>query len=105
MAIASNSPSAAGSLAAVWEHTVREGVDDPGVFPVAGDLAEALVETGRFEAAAEVTGRLAGLAAAQDHPWGLATADRSAAVITLAGGYDEAAASGNGSSSASKSAT
>jgi len=36
--------------------------------------------------------RLAGLATAQDHPWGLATADRSAAVVTLAGGYDEAAA-------------
>jgi len=32
------------------------------------------------------------LAAAQDHPWGLATADRSAAVVTLAGGYDETAA-------------
>jgi DNA-binding CsgD family transcriptional regulator len=80
------------SLAAVWEHTQREGVEDPGVFPVVGDLAEALVETGRFEAAAEVIGRLRGLAAAQDHPWGLATAQRSAAVVTLAGGYDDAAA-------------
>jgi len=80
------------SLGAVWEHTQREGVEDPGVFPVAGDLAEALVETGRFEAAAEVIGRLRGLAAAQDHPWGLATAQRSAAVVTLAGGYDDDAA-------------
>jgi DNA-binding CsgD family transcriptional regulator len=80
------------SLAAVWEHTQREGVEDPGVFPVAGDLAEALAETGRAEAAREVTGRLAGLAAAQQHPWGLATADRSAAVVALAGGYDETAA-------------
>jgi DNA-binding CsgD family transcriptional regulator len=31
-------------------------------------------------------------AAAQQHPWGLATADRSAAVVTLAAGYDQAAA-------------
>jgi DNA-binding NarL/FixJ family response regulator len=80
------------SLAAVWQHTQREGVEDPGAFPVAGDLAEALAQTGQFEAAAEVTGRLAGLAAAQQHPWALATADRAAAVVTLAGGYDAAAA-------------
>jgi len=51
-----------------------------------------LCEAGRAEAAAEVVGRLAGQAAAQDHPWGLATADRSAAVVALAGGYDDAAA-------------
>jgi DNA-binding NarL/FixJ family response regulator len=80
------------SLAAVWEHTQREGIEDPGAFPVAGDLAQALAEAGRPGEADEVIGRLAGLAAAQQHPWGLATADRSAAVVTLAGGYDEAAA-------------
>jgi DNA-binding CsgD family transcriptional regulator len=80
------------SLGAVWQHTEREGVEDPGAFPVAGDLAEALTETGQFEAAAEVTRRLASLAAAQQHLWGLATADRAAAVVTLAGGYDETAA-------------
>jgi DNA-binding NarL/FixJ family response regulator len=85
---------AAGSLAEVWEHTVREGVEDPGVFPVAGDLVEALAEAGRADEAARVIGRLRDLAAAQQHPWGLATADRSAAVVTLAGGYDEAAAAG-----------
>jgi hypothetical protein len=34
-------------LAAVWEHTVRVGVEDPGVFPVAADLAEALTEARR----------------------------------------------------------
>ena len=37
-------------------------------------------------------GRLARLAAAQDHPWGLATTDRAKAVVVLAGGYDDAAA-------------
>jgi DNA-binding NarL/FixJ family response regulator len=82
------------SLAAVWEHTAREGVQDPGAFPVAGDLAEALAEAGQAGAAGEVTGRLAALAATQQHPWGLATAARSAAVVTLAEGYDEAAAAG-----------
>jgi DNA-binding CsgD family transcriptional regulator len=82
------------SLAEVWEHTVRERVEDPGAFPVAGDLAEALAEAGRAGAAREVIGRLGRLAAAQQHPWGLATADRSAAVVALADGYDEAAAAG-----------
>jgi DNA-binding CsgD family transcriptional regulator len=80
------------SLSAVWEHTVREGVEDPGAFPVAADLAEALAEAGQPEAANEVIGRLAVLAVAQQHPWGLATADRASATVTLAAGYDEAAA-------------
>ena len=35
------------SCAPVWEHTEREGVRDPGAFPVAPDLVEALVEIGR----------------------------------------------------------
>src|SRR5262249_3565546 len=39
------------SLSAVWEHTVREGVEDPGAFPIAADLAEALAEAGQPEAA------------------------------------------------------
>src|SRR5262249_61017217 len=64
----------------------------PGRCPAAGDGAEALAGRGRPEAAGAVIGRLAGLAAAQQHPWGLATADRSRAVLALAGGYDEAAA-------------
>ena len=38
---------AAQSLCAVWEHTEREGVNDPGAFPVAPDLVEALAELGR----------------------------------------------------------
>jgi DNA-binding CsgD family transcriptional regulator len=82
------------SLAAVWEHTVREGVEDPGAFPVAGDLAEALAEAGQPKEADAVIERLGGLAAAQQHPWGLATTDRSAAVVALADGYDEGAADG-----------
>jgi DNA-binding CsgD family transcriptional regulator len=80
------------SLRAVWEHTVREQVDDPGAFPVAADLVEALVESGDLGAAGEVTGRLRRLAREQHHPWGLATAERCASVIQLADRYDDAAA-------------
>jgi len=80
------------SLAEVWEHTRREGVEDPGAFPVAADLVEALAEAGRPGAAGEVIGRLGVLAAAQQHPWGLATVDRATAVVSLTDGYDEAAA-------------
>ena len=39
------------SLGAVWEHLEREGVDEPGAFPVAPDLVEALVEVGELEEA------------------------------------------------------
>ncbi len=35
--------SAARLLTSVWDHTVNEGIDDPGAFPVAGDLVEALL--------------------------------------------------------------
>src|SRR5205823_4545790 len=37
---------AAESLRAVWEHIEREGVEEPGAFPVAADLVEALLELG-----------------------------------------------------------
>jgi DNA-binding CsgD family transcriptional regulator len=85
---------AAESLAAVWEHTTREGVDEPGVFPVAPDLVEALVELGEFGQARAVTSRLRTLAGRQQHPWGLVTAGRCGALIRLAAPPcdDEAAA-------------
>ena len=80
-------------LAAVWQHTETEGVEDPGAFPVAPDLVEALVESGDVAAASEVTRRLAELAGSQAHPWGLAGARRSEALVTLGGGaYDQSAA-------------
>lgn len=54
---------------------------------------EALTETGDLDAALAVTGRLRELAEQQQHPWALATAERSGAVVQLAGGtYDKAAA-------------
>src|SRR5262249_24157314 len=80
------------SLGAGGEHAVREGVEDPGAFPVAGDLVEALAEVGRLEEANEVIGRLGELATAQQHPRGLATWKRSMAVVRLVEGYDEPAA-------------
>jgi ATP/maltotriose-dependent transcriptional regulator MalT len=83
---------ASASLEVVWEHTLRAGVADPGAFPVAGDLVEALVELGRRDAADEVIKRLARLARDQRHPWGLATLKRSSGMVRLAAGYDDAAA-------------
>jgi DNA-binding CsgD family transcriptional regulator len=80
------------TLGTIWEHTLRAGVDEPGAFPVAGDLVEALVELGRPEAANEVIQRLGRLASEQQHPWGLATLKRSTGAVRLAEGYDDAAA-------------
>ena len=80
------------SLRAVWEHTEREGVEEPGVFPVAPDLVEALVELGELEEARAVTARLRALSEQQEHPWGLATARRGEALIRLAAQTDEDAA-------------
>jgi DNA-binding NarL/FixJ family response regulator len=75
------------SLRSVWEHTQREGVDEPGTFPVAPDLVEALVELGDLDEARAVTARLAELARRQDHPWALASAKRCDALVRL--GSDE----------------
>ncbi len=83
---------AVASIEPVWEHMRREGIDDPGTFPVAGDLVEALAELGRLERARAVIEWLEPLAVDQQHPWGLATVTRSKAVIELTERYDEAAA-------------
>ncbi len=76
-------------LQAVWDYTTKEHVDDPGAFPVAADLIEALAQTGAQAAAAAVLERLEVLARAQSHPWGLVTVLRGAATLQLADGYDE----------------
>jgi DNA-binding NarL/FixJ family response regulator len=80
---------AVGLLGAVWRHTVREAVDEPGAFPVAPDLVEALVELGELDQARAVADRLRRLAHEQQHPWGLASAKRCAAVIRLASARDD----------------
>ncbi len=79
-------------LRPVWEHCEREGVLEPGAFPVAPELVQALVEVGDLAAAREVTERLAGLAETQDHPWARATARRCHAQIALATDQRDAAA-------------
>jgi DNA-binding NarL/FixJ family response regulator len=83
---------AAESLGAVWEHTEREGVDEPGVFPVAPDLVGALIGTGARAEAHTVAKRLRRLADEQRHPWGLASAARCDAVLRLTESYDDGAA-------------
>ena len=46
-------------LSAVWEHTQREGVLDPGAFPAGPDLVEALAESERYAEARAVVDVLA----------------------------------------------
>jgi len=83
---------AAEHLGAVWDYTTREHIDDPGAFPVAGELVLARVQCGDLDGAREVLGRLEELSRAQSHPWGLATTKRSAATLALADRYDPSAA-------------
>jgi DNA-binding CsgD family transcriptional regulator len=79
-------------LGAVQEHTEREGVADPGVFPVVPELVEALAELGDLDRARSVTETLTRQAQDQAHPWGLVTARRCHALVRLAAGrYDRAA--------------
>lgn len=72
-------------LLPVWEHCRAHGLADPGTFPVAPDLVEALVEAGDLDAARQVSDRLASLGEAQEHPWALSTAARCEATVRLAG--------------------
>jgi DNA-binding CsgD family transcriptional regulator len=68
-------------------------VDEPGAFPVAPELVEALADLGKVEDARAVLLRLRELSERQRHPWGLASAQRCEAVVQLAvGPYDERAA-------------
>src|SRR5262249_15110690 len=76
-------------LRAVWEHKEREGVEEPGVFPVAPELVEALVELGELDQARGVTERLRELSQDQEHPWGLVTSARCEAFIRLASSRDD----------------
>ena len=81
---------AADVLRAVWTHAVEHGIDEPGVFPVAPDLVEALAELEELDEARAVLERLERLAAEQDHPWARASAHRAAATVALAAGEDAA---------------
>jgi DNA-binding NarL/FixJ family response regulator/tetratricopeptide (TPR) repeat protein len=77
---------AVAALRAVWEHTEREGVTEPGVFPAAPELVEALLECDEAEEAGAVAERLAELAGAREHPWAELTARRCRALVALSAG-------------------
>ncbi|HXV57043.1 MAG TPA: ATP-binding protein, partial [Gaiellaceae bacterium] len=94
--LARDPSAAAGRLQEVWEHTEREGVEEPGAFPVAPDLVEALAELGELDAALAVTSRLGELAERQEHPWGRVSTRRCETVVALAESFDEAAAAALG---------
>jgi DNA-binding CsgD family transcriptional regulator len=92
-----NPAAAAADLRSVYEHTKREGVREPGAFPVAPELVEALVELGAFDQATTVTETLHRRAEEQEHPWGRATARRCRALVRLtAGPYTDADAAAQG---------
>lgn len=83
---------AVSQLAPIWEHTRRHHVRDPGAFPVAGDLVEALLLAGDAAAAREVLEELQRDATEQRHPWGLATVGRCSALLRLHEGVGDEAA-------------
>jgi DNA-binding CsgD family transcriptional regulator len=83
---------AARDLRTVWEHTLREGVGDPGAFPVAPDLVEALVEVKALDEARDVTARLSERARGQHHLWARVGAQRCSALVDLTGDYSDRAA-------------
>lgn len=92
---------AAEAFGPVWEHTEREGIHNPGVFPVAGDLVEALTQLGRVTEAEEVADILERRSVEQEHPWGLATARRCRGVLAAARGEtDDAIANLDGAAAA-----
>ena len=59
---------AAQCLREVWQHGEREGVEEPGAFPVAPSLVEALSELGELDEARSVT-RPMHSGRRQRHPW------------------------------------
>jgi DNA-binding CsgD family transcriptional regulator len=77
---------AVGWLRAVWQHAEHQGVEDPGAFPVAPELVEALVEVDETGEAAMVSARLGELSELHAHPWGLASAKRCDGVVRLSSG-------------------
>lgn len=68
-------------LSWVWRYCEREGVREPGVFPVAPELVEGLFELGQLDEAAAVTGALGERAAELDHPWASASTKRCAGLV------------------------
>ena len=86
-ALQSGEPEAAETrLRGVFDHVVAAGLLEPGTFPVAPDLVEALALQGRHDEAREVTAWLEQISAEQEHPWGLAMSERSRVLVGLLDG-------------------
>jgi len=77
---------AASRLRAVFDHVVAGEVREPGMFPVAPELVEALVLLDRLDEARSVLSWLDEVAAEQAHPWGLAMGERGRVLVGLADG-------------------
>jgi DNA-binding NarL/FixJ family response regulator len=75
---------AADMLRQVWSSCETEGVLEPGVFPVAPDLVQALVEADEVDEAAGVSTRLASYPEIGAHPWAFVTANRCSSLVMLA---------------------
>ena len=86
-ALQSGEPEAAETrLRSVFDHVVEAGLMEPGTFPVAPDLVEALALLERHDEAHEVTAWLEQISAEQEHPWGLAMSERSRVLVGLLDG-------------------
>ena len=73
-------------LREVFDHAVAGGMRDPGMFPVAPDLIEALLLLDRYDEARAVLTWLEELSREQAHPWGMAMASRSRLLVGLLDG-------------------
>jgi DNA-binding CsgD family transcriptional regulator len=71
-------------LCPIWSALESEGVAEPGVFPIAPELVQALIESDDLAQAASVTDRLIELAGRDAHPWASVTADRCSGMVMLA---------------------
>ncbi len=79
------------SFREAWEGVVRAEVRDPGIFPIAPELAETLVLLGRYDEARDIIAWLRERAEEQEHPWGLAMTARSEHLLALVEGTGEVA--------------
>lgn len=78
--------SAVAHLQSVVDDVAAAGVRDPGAFPAAPDLVEALVALRRLDDARRELERLEDAATEQEHPWGLAAAARCRGLVLAATG-------------------
>jgi DNA-binding CsgD family transcriptional regulator len=90
--LSGDAPGACQIMRQVWEHLVREGIENPGAFPVAPDFVDALTRAGELDEAGHVVDRLAAQARAHEHPWGAAAAKRAEGQLLLARGDHASAA-------------